>query len=259
MIFPAILLGALVGLLMGAVGGGGSILLVPILVYLLGQPVRVATTTSLAVVGINALVGVAGHAREGHVLPRTGLTFGAAGVAGSVLGAWLGGLVSGRLFMTLFAAVMVAGAAAMVLRKDSTNGEDQVGCEEACGPGDWAKVVGAGLGVGVLTGLFGVGGGFVIVPALVLLLHLPMRDAVGTSLLVIALTALSALVAKLGTTGLDAGLTAAFLGSGAVGVLLGDRLSERLPERRLTQGFAALVVLVACYVLWRTYAGGESV
>lgn len=251
LILPLIF-GALIGLSLGLVGGGGSILTVPILVYAIGQPAHVATTTSLAIVGTNALVGVIGHARSGNVLLKTGLAFGAAGFLGAVAGTWLNRRVPGQLLLALFAFVMLAAAAAMLRKRSATpvatGGEDY----NARG---WLKLVLSGLGTGLMTGFFGVGGGFVIVPALVLILGLPMRAAVGTSLLIIALNSASGLIARFGSGGLDWGVTLLFILGGAAGVALGVRLAGRLPQRRLTQSFAGLIVLVAAYVLYRSYLG----
>jgi uncharacterized membrane protein YfcA len=243
--------GALIGLSLGLVGGGGSILTVPILVYAIGQPVQLATTTSLAIVGANAHVGVVGHARAGNVLPKTGLAFGAAGFLGALAGTWLNRRVLGQVLLALFALVMLAAAAAMLRKRGG-------GAPEACEDYDargWLTLGLSGLGTGLMTGFFGVGGGFVIVPALVLVLGLPMRAAVGTSLLIIALNSASGLVARLGSGGLDWTVTLLFILGGAAGVAAGVRLAGRLPQRRLTQAFAALIVLVAAYVLYRSVAG----
>ena len=185
---------------LGLVGGGGSILTVPSLVYAIGQPVQLATTTSLAIVGANALVGVVGHARAGNVLPKTGLAFGAAGFLAAVAGTWLNHRVPEQVLLALFALVMLAAAAAM-LRKRGGGAEGKA--REDYDARGWLTLGLTGLGTGLMTGFFGVGGGFVIVPALVPVLGLPMRAAVGTSLMIIALNSASGPVARLGSGGLD--------------------------------------------------------
>ena len=244
--------GALIGLSLGLVGGGGSILTVPILVYAIGQPVHAATTTSLAIVGLNALTGMAGHARVGNVQARLGLLFGGAGILGAFLGSWLNSRVSGPLLLALFALVMLAAAIGMLRRRAAEGGEHGV-IPPIEGVRGGAKLIATGAGVGLMTGFFGVGGGFVIVPALVLVLGLPMRAAVGTSLLIIAINSASGLLAHLRYGALDLGITALFVAGGVVGVLGGVRLSGRLPQRRLTQTFATMIILVATYVLYRSY------
>lgn len=245
----SIIFGALIGLSLGLVGGGGSILTVPILVYAIGQPVHDATTTSLAIVGLNALAGVVGHARAGNVQVRTGLAFGAAGIAGAFVGSWLNTLVAGPLLLALFAAVMLAAAGAMLRRPPPASEVAPVNT----GPRNWPNLIATGTGVGLMTGFFGVGGGFVIVPALVLVLGLPMRAAVGTSLLIIAINSASGLLAHLRYGGLDLEITALFVLGGLGGVIGGVRLAGRVPQRRLSQIFAAMIILVAGYVLYRSY------
>ncbi len=247
--------GALIGLSLGLVGGGGSILTVPVLVYAIGQPVQAATTTSLAIVGLNALVGMAGHARKHRVDFRTGLIFGVVGVGGALVGSWLNTFVPARLLLVLFALIMLIAAVAMLRRRvepddarddNATHGEGR----------NWPKIAASGTVVGLMTGFFGVGGGFVIVPALVLALGLSMRLAVGTSLLIIAINSAVSLVAHLRTGSLDLAVTGLFVLGGLVGALVGVSLAGRVPQRRLTQVFAALIVAVAAYILYRTYQGG---
>ena len=183
--------GVVVGLALGLVGGGGSILTVPILVYALGESVHLATGTSLAIVGANALIGAWDHARAGRVRLRTALIFGGAGIFGAFAGTYLNHLASGRIILLGFAVLMLAAAVAMArVRLGDRQGRATL---TSVSP----RVVGAGLAVGVLTGFFGVGGGFLIVPALVLVLGLPMRAAVGTSLLVIAINSAAALLGHL--------------------------------------------------------------
>jgi len=183
----SVLFGALIGLSLGLVGGGGSILTVPILVYAIGQPVQAATTTSLAIVGLNALVGMAGHARERRVDFRTGLDFGGVGIGGALIGSWLNTFVPASVLLVLFALIMLVAAAAMLRRRSELSGTGQMH-DGARGAREWATIAASGTVVGLMTGFFGVGG-FVIVPALVLGLGLSMRLAVGTSLLIIAYAA----------------------------------------------------------------------
>lgn len=249
----SLLFGGLIGLTLGMVGGGGSILTVPILVYAIGQPVQQATTTSLAIVGLNALVGMVGHARAHRVNPRTGVAFGLVGIGGALVGSWLNTLVPGRALLTAFAAIMLLAAVAMLRRRLPTS--DDRAAEADAESIAWVKVLASGTVVGLMTGFFGVGGGFVIVPALVLVLGLPMRAAVGTSLLVIAMNALWGLLAHLRFGHLDLAVTALFVLGGVAGALTGVHLAGRVPQRRLTQGFAALIAAVAGYMLLRTSLG----
>jgi len=243
--------GVLVGLLLGLVGGGGSILTVPILVYALGESAHLATGTALAIVGANALIGAWEHGKASRVRLPVGLIFGGIGIVGALAGSWLNHLAPERAVLVGFALLMLAAATAMArvrLRGRQPAPEVHI---------TW-RVTLAGLGVGVLTGFFGVGGGFLIVPALVLVLGLPMRDAVGTSLVVIAINAAAALAGHLRYGGIDLEVTVLFIIGGAVGSVLGSRLSGRLDEERLRQSFAGLVVLVALYILARTVLGHPS-
>ena len=240
--------GALVGLALGLVGGGGSILTVPILIYALGEGVHRATGTALAIVGTNALIAAWPHARAGRVRLPVALTFGGVGIPGALAGTWLGGMAPPRAVLTGFAMLMLAAAVAMVRLQPLARAGG------ASPAGSSPRVAATGLAVGLLTGFFGVGGGFLIVPALVLVLGLPMREAVGTSLVVIAINAAAALLGHL-RGGVDLPATALFIAGGAIGSALGGRLSGRLDERRLRRGFAAMVALVALYVLARTLIG----
>ena len=240
--------GVIVGLALGLVGGGGSILTVPILIYALGESVHLATGTSLAIVGANALIGAWDHGRGGRVRLRTALIVGGTGIVGALAGTYLNHLAPGRVILLGFAGLMLVAAVAMarVRLGDRTESESPTGFSP--------QVMGAGLAVGVLTGFFGVGGCFLIVPALVLVLGLPMRAAVGTSLFVIAINAGAALLGHL-HGGVDWGVTALFIIGGTAGSIAGSRLSGRLDERRLRLGFAGMVVLVALYILARTLIG----
>lgn len=232
--------GLAIGLLLGLVGGGGSILAVPVLVYVLDQPVKEATTESLFVVGAAALVGAADYTRTGRVQIRTGLAFGAAGAAGAVAGTALNRLVSGPTLLLAFALLLLAAAAMMLARRDRVAPGGRL---------SFARLATVGAGTGVLTGFFGVGGGFVIVPALVLVLGLPLTLAVGTSLLVIAVTSAAALAAHLAHGTLNWKLALAFTAAAVAGALAGRRVGTNLNPNRIGQLFALLLTAVAIFLI----------
>ena len=236
-------LGALIGLALGTLGGGGSILTVPALVYLLGQNAHGAVGSSLVIVGANALFGAWLHGRAGHVRLRAALVFGAVGVAAAFGGARLSRLLPGPALLVLFALLMLL-IATVMLRSQIRAGEAKPPV-----PPVWWRVMLGGVAVGFLTGFLGVGGGFLIVPALVLLLGMDMRDAVGSSLVVIALNSAAGLLGHLGDGGLNWVLVGLLLAGGVPGLLLGARLARRLPAARLRQSFAVFVVLLGVALL----------
>lgn len=237
----SIIFGILIGLLLGLIGGGGSILTVPILVYVIGLNPHDATSTSLLIVGMTALAGAIPHSRAHRVQWRTAILFGLAGIVGTFVGAWANRQVSGPAILFLFGVLMLSVAARMVLSKKRTGH----GIVE---PKLWAIPV-AGLVVGLLTGFFGVGGGFVIVPALVLALGLPMRVAVGTSLVVIAINSASGAVAHVTDGGFNWSVALLFLIGGLIGSQLGGHAAGRVDEHKLTRGFAGLVAAVAMFLI----------
>lgn len=246
-IILAILFGGLIGLLLGLVGGGGSILTVPILVYAIGQGVHEATATSLVIVGATALFGGVAHARAGRVALRTAMTFGGAGIAGAFVGAWFNARLSGPLILFLFGFLMLGVALRMAFtstrRREDADGTEARGVR-------WQVLI-AGLIVGVMTGFFGVGGGFLIVPALVVVLGMPMPRAVGTSLLIIAINAGAGILAHLETGGIDLRIALIFVIGGVTGATLGSHLAGHMDETKLSRGFAALVAIVGLYLIAR--------
>jgi hypothetical protein len=233
-------LGLLIGLLIGLLGAGGTVLTVPGLVYLADLPAATAVATSLVLVTLSAVAGLVGHARTGRVRWREGMVFGALGVGGAVLGSRLSTAVPERLLLALFAAVLVAAGASMLRdRSDPAPGARQR---------PWPQVVLLASGVGVLTGFFGVGGGFLVVPALVLALGMPIAEATATALVVIVVNALVALAAR-GGQGVDLVVTA-WTGAGAVtGAAAGALLAHRTSTVALRRTFGVLLVLVAALVL----------
>jgi len=299
MLAIAIPVGLLIGLSLGALGGGGSILTVPALVYLLHQQPHAATTGSLLIVGITAVGGMAAHWRARRVRLAQGLTFGVLGVAGSYVGTQLSASINLDLLLTLFAGLMLVAAVAMRRRRrrpghPDCSAEDDGERGGAAGAGErvvlpatgtgaaarmvtlaratpagmarvglrgaayrrTAKVLLAATAVGLLTGFFGVGGGFVIVPALVLALGFDMPAAVGTSLLVIAINSAAALAARIGShVHLDWPLLAVFTLAALAGTLAGNRVASRMEATRLTAAFAVLLVAVASYSLFRSLPG----
>jgi uncharacterized membrane protein YfcA len=247
----ALPLGIAVGVAVGMLGGGGSVLAVPVLVYLLGQDVAQATTSSLVVVTAGALAGSLGHHREGRVCWRHATAFTAAAVPGVIAGTAAGGVVSPRLLIGTFALIMLAAATA-TWRKASEQSDDHAArpAGAVCPPLRLGRDIAAGLAIGFLTGFFGVGGGFLVVPTLAIALAFTMRTAVGTSLAIISATSLIALIAHLAAgRSIDAGVTAAMAGGAIVGAVGGSALAGRVPQRTLGRGFAGLVVAVAAYLI----------
>lgn len=251
MVAAAIPLGLLVGLSVGMLGGGGSVLAVPILVYLLGQDVDQATTSSLVVVTAGALAGSLGHHREGRVCWHHAGAFTAAAVPGIVAGTAAGDAVGGSLLIGTFALVMLV-AAAFTWRRAGADQPVDTGPApgRTCPPIDLARDVPAGAAIGFVTGFFGVGGGFLIVPMLAIALAFTMRTAIGTSLAIITATALLGVVAHLvaGRT-MDGGVTIAMTAGCVAGALAGAMLAGRVPQRTLGRGFALMVTAVAAYLL----------
>jgi uncharacterized membrane protein YfcA len=253
-------LGFLIGLSLGSLGAGGSILAVPALVYGAGQEPRVATASSLLLVGTAAVIGLGPHLRGGRVALRTGLAFGAAGIPGSVAGSTLNHRIDPDLLLLGFSGLVLVAAWRMVTGCPTCTAVGEAEALRAGGEagsggysaGRLAGVVLAGVGVGFLTGLFGVGGGFVVVPALTLLLHLDMPTAIGTSLVVIAVNSAVGLAARLGTTGIEWGVTLPFVAAAVAGVLTGGNLAGRLDARRSLRAFAVLLVAVAVFTATET-------
>lgn len=245
----AALIGAAIGVSLGMLGGGGSILAVPALVYALGQPVRDAVPTSLLVVAGSAAAGALSHLRAGKVPWRSALLFGSAGIGGSFAGAWVNRRLDENALLIGFGIMMLVAATAMLRKRGRQEDEAAArSCENA-----WrerpAMVLLVGLGVGVLTGLFGVGGGFILVPAWTLAMGCPVRVSVGASLLVIVLNSAGALVAHAGFGSIDMGVAGPFTVAAVVGAIVGERIGERVAGPRLSRWFAYLVVGVALFVL----------
>lgn len=264
----AVAVGALIGLSLGALGGGGSILTVPALVYLLGMDTRAATTGSLIIVGITALVGTLAHHRDGHVRMAQGAMFGLLGVAGTVAGTRLSLAVAPEVLLAGFSVLMLVVATLMLARSrvpagsGAPAGPGRTPFDEpviafrprlSCACPRAAKVVVAALAVGLMTGFFGVGGGFLVVPALVLALDFPMPFAVGTSLLIIAINSATSLVARVGS-GIDIDWTVIglFTTAAVVGSLVGARIATRARPRMLQLAFAGLVIAVGLYTAARS-------
>ena len=236
-----LLLGSLIGLVLGLLGGGGAILAVPGLVYVLGVDPHAAIAASLAIVAVGAATGLLAHARSGRVVWMVALQLGVTGALGAWAGAAAGRLVPGEQLLALLGLFMLLAAYLMIRHRT-------VDVERPASPRWLAPLL--GLGLGVVTGFFGVGGGFLIVPALTLGLGLPMRLAVGTSLAVIAVNSLAGVAGYLGGGTVDWPLTL-LVSVGAVGgALVGSRLASSAPERQLRQGFAGLVAVIAIYLVY---------
>lgn len=236
--FLSLVLGAVVGFVLGLFGGGGSVLAVPALVWGVGLAPRIAVAASLAVVGPAAAVGAVSHARRGNVALRPALTFGGPAIAASYLAGLVGRHLPDRAVLAGFG-VLAAVVALHMFRPVST--------DNTASPGTGRSLL-AGVIAGSVTGLFGIGGGFIVVPALVLAMKLPMRKAVGTSLVVMAATAASALVARAGDLYPDPQLLV-FGAAAVAGVLAGSATSRRTDSGVLKQGFAAILVAVAVALL----------
>ncbi|MDT3439406.1 MULTISPECIES: sulfite exporter TauE/SafE family protein [unclassified Pseudofrankia] len=242
-------LGALIGILLGLLGGGGSILAVPALVYGAGIPLKAAVPTSLLVVGISSAAALLPRLRARQIRWRIAAIVGAAGAVAAFGGAAVNRLLDPRIVLIGFAGLMVL-AAVRMLRGDSEAGGD---CALPDGGVNWRgclpKSIGTGIVVGFLTGLFGVGGGFLIIPALVLLLGLPAPAAIGTSLVIIVINSGAGFAAHAGDAALDYRIAGAFTAAAVIGSLTAGRFATRLPAQRLSRAFAYLVLAIATFVV----------
>ncbi len=236
-----VILAFAVGLSLGLLGGGGSVLSVPLLVYVAGWDPHQAATGSLFIVGVTSGLGLVSHARAGRIRWRTGLVFGLAGMVGAYAGGRAAGLVPGAVLLVSFGALMLVASAGMIRGRRGDGGDRE---ELRAVP-----AVALGVLVGAVTGFVGAGGGFVIVPALVLVAGLPMQSAVGTSLLVISLQSAAGLAGHLSGAPLPWTLTLTITASAVAGSLVGGRLTGRIPAAILRRGFGYLVLAVAVLVL----------
>lgn len=266
----SILFGALVGFALGLTGGGGSLLAVPLLVYGLAIAPREAFGVSLAAVGATALVGVVPRIRAGQVEIGTGVLFAVAGMFGAPLGTWVAGMIPEALLLVLFSLLMFVVAWRMWTKSQARNGETTQGkCDtDVRGPSCQRTADGklritsrcalvlavVGLTTGFLSGMFGVGGGFVIVPALVLFSGMLIHKAVATSLLVIVLVSISGVVSHFAAgRGISLEVTGLFVLGGVIGMSLGGLVSKRLPAPVLQRVFATGIIAVAIFIVSKTF------
>ncbi|UKY48226.1 sulfite exporter TauE/SafE family protein [Streptomyces inhibens] len=237
----ALAAGAVIGLALGALGGGGSVLAVPALIYLLGFTPAAATTASLVIVTATSATALYAHTRDGNVHWGTGSLFAMAGIVPAMLAGTLAGQVPAALLTCAFAVIAVLAALRMLRRRDGGDGDRPVR------PG---RAAAAGAGLGAVTGFLGVGGGFLAVPALASVLGLRMRAAVGTSLLVITVNSLAALAARAGTAdGLRWAVIGPFAGAAVLGAWDGKRLAAKVSGGLLQRIFAVVLLALAVFML----------
>jgi uncharacterized membrane protein YfcA len=241
-------LAAVIGVSLGLLGGGGSILAVPLLLYVADLPAKEAIATSLLVVGATSAAGVVPHARAGRVRWRTGLIFGLAGMTGAYAGGRLAAYVPAWALLAGFGLMMLATATAMI--RGRRRAPDHLPTELPV-----PRIVADGVAVGLVTGLVGAGGGFLVVPALALLAGLPMPVAIGTSLLVIAMKSFAGLAGYLSSVDIRWGLAAAITAAAVAGGLVGGRLTARVHEDVLRRAFGWFVLVMGVFVLGEQLPG----
>jgi len=244
MMIPALALSLLIGVALGLLGGGGSILTLPILTYVVHMDTKTAIASSLFVVAVTSAVGAISHARAGRVRWRTGLIFGAAGMVGAFGGGRLAAYIPGSILMLLFALMMFATAIAMLRGRRATTAAVVTDLPVL-------KVIAEGIVVGIVTGIVGAGGGFLVGPALVLLGGLRMEPAVGTSLVVIAMKSFAGFYGHLGHVHIDWPVTPAVTGAAVLGSFAGGALAGKVPPAALRKGFGVFVLVMAAFVLFQ--------
>lgn len=248
--------GSLVGFVLGLIGGGGSILAVPLLVYLVGvSSPHIAIGTSAVAVALSALANLIGHARQGNVKWRCALVFAAAGVVGAALGSTFGKQFDGQKLLVLFGALMIVIAGLMFWKK-SSDGNIEVRLNRATAPALLPYLLMYGVGVGALSGFFGIGGGFLVVPGLMAATDMPLIFAIGSSLVSVAAFGFTTAGNYALSGMIDWQLVAYFIVGGVAGGLLGRQLAGVLAPRKqlLSQIFAAVVAAVGIYIVWRGMA-----
>ncbi|MCK4840776.1 MAG: sulfite exporter TauE/SafE family protein [Methylococcales bacterium] len=247
-----IALATVIGILLGLLGGGGSILTVPVLVYLTDLSTKSAIITSLIVVCLTSSIAVINYARAKKVCWKTGSTFGAAGMIGAFIGGRISAYVPDPILLVLFAMVMVIASIAMFKDKKADN--DATPCLELnfCPMNlPVSAILFDGLLVGLVTGLVGVGGGFLLVPALTLLAGLPIQSAIGTSLFIIVLQSAAALAGHANHMAIDIELTSLVTGCAIVGSFIGSNLSGKINAVYLKKGFGGFVFCLGSFLLYR--------
>jgi hypothetical protein len=248
------ILAGCIGLSLGLIGGGGSVLAVPILVYVMGIAPKPAIAMTLVIVGTVSLVGLIPHWQHGNVNLKKAFMFGSATMLGSFLGAKIATLpfVTGAVQMLLFAFMMLLAAIFMIKKSGSSQGENELNsyikpvCKYC-----WLWMLTEGLGIGVLTGLVGVGGGFAIVPALVLLGQTPIKEAIGTSLVIITMNSLAGFLGYFGQVELNWLLMLSFTFVASLGIIYGAYLSKFVSGNKLQKGFGYFLVAVSAFVLFQ--------
>lgn len=243
MLIATLVLALLIGVALGLLGGGGSILAVPVLVYVAGVDAKAAIAMSLLVVGVTSAAGAVPHALAGRVQWRTAAIFGVAGMAGAYGGGRLAEFIPGTWLLLGFSLMMGVTAVAMLRERDNpdpahAHGQVKIG-----------RIVVDGLVVGLVTGLVGAGGGFLIVPALVLLGGVPMATAVGTSLVVIAMKSGAGILGYLASISIDWPLALSVTAAAVVGSVVTGRFAGRVPEAQLRRAFGWFVAVVAVLIL----------
>jgi len=255
-------LAACIGVSLGLIGGGGSVLALPILVYVMGIPPKSAIAMTLVIVGTVSLLGVIPHWRAKNVNFKTGLIFGSATMLGAFVGAKIATLpvVTEAFQMLLFACMMLLAAVLMIRRSSNPAVVDN---QLALYPPPvckycWLWLMTEGLGVGVLTGLVGVGGGFAIIPALVLLGKVPMKQAIGTSLLIIAFNSVAGFLGYAGHVSLNWNLVLSFIVAASAGTIFGAYLAEFVPANKLQKSFGYFLLAIATLVLLQNFHKPQS-
>jgi uncharacterized protein len=244
-------LAALVGLSLGLLGGGGSILTVPIFVYVLGYDPKLAIAMSLPVVGVTSLVGALSHWRAGNVNLKTAGMFGAVAMCGAFLGARAASLLAGAVQLAVLAGVMLIAAVMMFRSSRAVTATVNLATDQRPRT---AVLLAVALGVGVLTGVIGIGGGFLVVPALVLLARSPMTQAVGTSLLVIAMNSAAAFAGYAGEVAVPWSFVASFTAIAVAGILAGSYLVRFVSQAALKRAFAMFLIVMGVFVMYKNRA-----
>ncbi len=247
-----IILATGVGVSLGLVGSGGSVLAVPILIYVLGVAPKSAIAMSLVIVGVVSLIGAIPHWQQGNVNLKTVALFSPTAMLGTYLGARIGSLpiITPTFQLICFAVLMVVGAILMIRNEDSSDFDDHEHQQHQLNY-QWLAIPIEGLGVGILTGFVGIGGGFMIIPALVLLGKTPMKEAIGTSLVIISLKSVTGFAGYFGNVPIDFHLMMFFTLAAILGTLAGAYFTQIIQAKRLETGFGLFMIAVAVFIVMK--------